>query len=107
MTDNYRISQLNPTLRDTLLALYESRPRIVEYDGISTVWNQKHSNVWCPSIDTLLFAKALRKIFVENYCKKLAASVDINNIKRAIEIGCGSAFLSKYSSQNRIWKGLS
>ena len=96
MTDNYRISQLNPTLRDTLFALYESRPRIVEYDGVSTVWNQEHANVWCPSIDTLLFAKVLRKIFVENYCENLTVDIDINNIKRAIEIGCGSGFLSKY-----------
>lgn len=96
MTDNYRISQLNPTLRDTLFALYESKPRIIEYDGVSTIWDQRHSNVWGPSIDTLLFAKALRKIFVENFCDDLTIDVDINNIKRAIEIGCGSAFLSKY-----------
>jgi len=96
MTDNYRISQLNPTLRDTLFALYESRPRIVEYDGVSTIWNQRHSNVWGPSIDTMLFAKALRKIFVENFCESLTVDIDIDNIKRAIEIGCGSALLSKY-----------
>ena len=99
MTDNYRISQLNPTLRDTLFALYESRPRIIEYDGVSTIWDQRHSNVWCPSIDTLLFAKALRKIFVENFSFRnddLTIDIDINNIKRVIEIGCGSAFLSKY-----------
>ena len=96
MTDNYRISRLNPTLRDTLLALYESKPRIIEYDGVSTVWYQDHSNVWCPSIDTLLFVKVLRKIFVENYCQNLDIDIDINNIKRAIEIGCGSALLSKY-----------
>ena len=96
MTDNYRISQLNPILRDTLFALYESRPRIMEYDDVSTIWNHGHSNVWCPSIDTMLFAMALRKIFVENCCKNLDINIDIKNIKNAIEIGCGSGFLGKY-----------
>lgn len=97
MTDSYRISQLNPTLRDTLFALYESRPRIIEYDGVSTTWNRDHPNVWCPSIDTLLFTRTLRKVFIENYCERLAMDIDIDNIKNVAEIGCGSALLSKYA----------
>src|SRR3989344_4411243 len=83
MTDNYKICKLNPTLRDTLFSLYESRPRIVEYDGVSTYWDDSHINVWCPSIDTILFVKALRKIIKNNY-------------QTAAEIGCGSGFISKY-----------
>jgi len=83
MTDNARISKLKPTLRDTLFSLYSMRPRIIEYDGISVFWDHSHMSVWCPSIDTLLFAKALRSILKRK-------------IKYAIEIGCGSGFLSKF-----------
>lgn len=85
LTDSYELGKLPPTLRDTLFALYNSRPRIVEYDKVSVLWNEKYKTVWCPSIDTILFAKALRKIK-----KKL------KKVKTAIEIGCGSGFLSKY-----------
>lgn len=85
LTDNYRISKLNPTLRDTLLSLYSSLPRIIEYDGISTFWDSSHTNVWAPSIDTILFAKALKKLLKSR-----------KDFKRIIEIGCGSGFLSKY-----------
>ncbi|MFH1308188.1 MAG: methyltransferase [archaeon] len=84
-TDNYQISRLNPTLRDTLFALYSNKPRIIEYDGVSVSWDYTHINVWCPSIDTLLFARALKKIFEKR-----------NKFGNCIEIGCGSGFLSKY-----------
>lgn len=85
LTDNWRIGKLPPTLRDTIFSLNASRPRIVEYDGVSVFWNDSHLNVWCPSIDTILFAKALAKLFKER--KKFT---------QAVEIGCGSGFLSKY-----------
>jgi SAM-dependent methyltransferase len=85
LTDNYRISKLNPTLRDTLFALYASHFRIVEYDNVSVFTDPSHLNVWCPSIDTVLFAKAL-KDFLKNR----------KGFKKAIEIGCGSGYLSKY-----------
>lgn len=84
MTDNYRIGKLNPTMRDTLFALYSSRPRIVEYDSVNVFWDSSHLNVWCPSIDTLLFAKGLREVLRKYKFKSVA------------EIGCGSGFLSKY-----------
>ena len=85
MTDNYRISQLPSSTRDTLFSLFSSKPRIVEYDGVSVFWDETHINVWCPSIDTVLFAKALAEV-IKN--KK--------NVYSAVEIGCGSGFLSKY-----------
>ena len=85
LTDNYRISKLNPTLRDTLFSLYSSHFRIVKYDNVSVFTDSSHVNVWCPSIDTILFAKALRN-FLKNKKK----------FKKAIEIGCGSGYLSKY-----------
>lgn len=85
VTDNYRIAKLNPTLRDTLFSILSSRPRIVEYDGVSVYWDDSHKGVWSPSIDTLIFAKALNKVFSDN-----------PNIKTAIEIGTGSGFLSKF-----------
>jgi len=83
LTDNYRISKLSPTIRDTIFALYTSRPRIVEYDSVSVLWDRSHVSVWCPSIDTLLFAKALKRVLNKN-------------LKTAIEIGTGSGFLSKF-----------
>ena len=86
LTDNFRIGRLEPPLRDTLFSLCESRPRIVEYDGVSVFWDDSHVNVWCPSIDTVLFAKGLGKLFKRGEC-----------FARAAEIGCGSGFLSKYA----------
>lgn len=85
ITDNYKIAQLNPTLRDTLFALFSSKHRIFEYDGVTTVSDPSHINVWSPSIDTVLFAQAVAKIFKNK-----------NNFKTAVEIGTGSGFLSKY-----------
>lgn len=84
MTDNYRIGKLPPALRDTLFSLYSCRPRITEYDGVSTYWDDSHLHVWCPSIDTFLFAKALKKVLADS------------QFETAAEIGCGSGFLSKY-----------
>jgi SAM-dependent methyltransferase len=85
MTDNYQISKLNPTLRDTLFSLYSSSSRIVEYDDVGVFSDPSHINVWCPSIDTILFAKAL-KDFLKNR----------HDFKKVVEIGCGSGYLSKY-----------
>jgi hypothetical protein len=85
MTDNYRISKLSPTLRDSLFSLFSRRPRTVEYDGVSTVDKSYHASVWCPSIDTVLFAKALKGLFKKR-----------KGFKKAAEIGTGSGFLSKY-----------
>lgn len=86
VTDNYRIGLLSPNLRDTLFSLYSRWPRTVEYDSVAVTWdNNVHHGVWGPSIDTLVIAKALKKIFSQN-----------NKIYSAIEVGCGSGFLSKY-----------
>ncbi len=94
LTDTYKISKLNPTLRDTLFSLYSSYPRIVKYDGVSVQWDNSHIDVWGPSIDTILFAKALRKLLK-------------NNFKSVAEIGCGSGFLSKYIlSKNKSIKSI-
>ncbi len=86
VTDNFRIGQLNPNLRDTIFSLYSRWPRTVEYDEVAVTWdNNVHHGVWGPSIDTLVIAKALKKIFSQK-----------NKIYSAIEIGCGSGFLSKF-----------
>ncbi|HLC56927.1 MAG TPA: class I SAM-dependent methyltransferase [Candidatus Nanoarchaeia archaeon] len=85
MTDNYRISRLTPSLRDSLFSLYSSLPRVVEYDDVNVISDYSHINVWSPSIDTMVFAKALSKMCNKN-----------SNFKSAVEIGCGSGFLSKY-----------
>ncbi len=85
MTDNYKIGKLEPGLRDTLFSLFQCKPRLIEYDHVSTYWDDTHKGVWCPSIDTLLFAKVLKKFLKEN-----------KNLKTGVEIGCGSGFLTKY-----------
>lgn len=85
MTDNFRISKLPPALRDTLFSLFSVRPRTVDYDGVSTVDKSFHVSVWCPSIDTVLFAKSLKKLFTKR-----------ENFDKVAEIGTGSGFLSKY-----------
>jgi SAM-dependent methyltransferase len=90
VTDNYRIGQLSPTLRDTLFALYSSWPRTIEYDDVGVTWdNKKYVGVWGPSIDTLLIAKSLKKILKNN-----------STILTALEVGCGSGYLSKYILSN-------
>lgn len=84
ITDNYKIGQLRPNLRDTIFALFASGVRHTEYDGMSFTFDQaKYPGLWGPTIDTLLFVRALRKI---NFAK----------VKRAAEIGAGSGFISKY-----------
>ena len=86
LTDNYKIGQLKPEIRDTIFSLFSNKPRIVEYDNVSVRSDESHINVWCPSIDTILFAKALSKLFNKK-----------NNYQSVLEIGCGSGFLSKYA----------
>ena len=85
LTDNYQISKLKPELRDSLFSLFSNKPRTVEYDDVAVRWDDTHINVWCPSIDTILFAKALTKVLKSK-----------KKYKKALEIGCGSGFLSKY-----------
>ena len=84
ITDNYQIARQSPTLRDTLFSLFATKNRIFQYDSVETISDFSHVNVWSPSIDTVLFAKALSKI------------LESSDLKRAAEIGCGSGFLSKY-----------
>lgn len=85
MTDNYKISKLEPTKRDTLFSLFQCKPRIIEYDGVNTIWDETHKGVWCPSIDTILFAKVLKTFLKKN-----------NKLKTGVEVGAGSGFLAKY-----------
>ncbi|MBI4144094.1 class I SAM-dependent methyltransferase [Candidatus Woesearchaeota archaeon] len=85
VTDNWRISQLAPRIRDTLFSLFSSPKKWMEYDGISVHTSAPYRGVWSPSIDTLVFANALRQLFC-----------DRQDFRVACEIGCGSGFLSKY-----------
>lgn len=87
VTDSHRISLLPSTLRDTLFSLYAMPVRTVEYDGEVTVWDTStYSNVWSPSIDTLVIARAIKNLIP-----------NLNNAKTGLEIGCGSGFLSQYT----------
>src|SRR3989344_2693842 len=62
LTDNAAIAKLPSTLRDAVVKTYEFPERVTEYDGVSVVWSETaYPGVWAPSIDTMLFARALRK----------------------------------------------
>ncbi|MDA0179929.1 class I SAM-dependent methyltransferase [Solirubrobacter phytolaccae] len=84
MTDTARIGALAPGLRDAVHALYSTYPRTVRFDGVEVSWSPNvYPRVWCPSIDTVFFARAL---------KPYAAAAS-----SVAEIGCGSGFLTKYA----------
>ena len=84
LTDTARIAQLEPGLRDAVLALYESYPRTVSYDGTSVTWSPtEYPKVWTASIDTLFFARTLRR--------------HLDGVRSYADVGCGSGFLTKYA----------
>ncbi len=88
VTDNHRIAGLEPSLRDTIFALFGKSVKVTEYDGTSLRFEQRlYPGVWGPSIDTLLFCKGLR-------------ALDLSKVKTAVEIGCGSGYISKYVAQH-------
>ncbi len=89
LVDNAAISCLPSVKRDIIVRLLEFPDRLVEYDGVSLAWSDaEYPNVWAPSIDTALFAKALHYLF--------RTSKYYQTIRSFLEIGCGSGFLSKY-----------
>lgn len=87
VTDAYKIGELgtyDPVLRDTVFALYGTGRRTTVYDGTSIVFEQsKYPGVWGPSIDTLLFMRALKQHGLED-------------IRCMAEIGCGPGSIIKY-----------
>lgn len=88
-TDDYRIGQIEPcTKRYTVNALFQSDLKITEYKNVSLEFEQgKYPGVWGPSIDTLLFCRAMNNI-------------DLSSFRNAVEVGSGSGFLSKYVLKN-------
>ena len=73
-----------PGLRDAVLALYGSYPRVVRYDGVAVTWSPTvYPRVWCPSIDTVFFARGLKRY--------------LTDATRVAEIGTGSGYLLKYA----------
>lgn len=84
ITDNARTAALESGLRDTVFSLYQSYPRTVSYQGVSVSWSPtKYPRVWCPSIDTLFFARALDK--------------ELDGVQSLAELGTGSGFLAKFA----------
>jgi tRNA1(Val) A37 N6-methylase TrmN6 len=84
LTDTARIAGLEPGLRDAVLALYESYPRTISYDGTSVSWSPtEFPGVWTANIDTLFFARTLRH--------------HLDGVRSFAETGCGSGFLTKYA----------
>ncbi|MDP3947801.1 MAG: class I SAM-dependent methyltransferase [bacterium] len=89
LTDNAAIAKLPSVLRDAVVKTYEFPERVTEYDGVSVFWSEaEYPGVWAPSIDTMLFARALRKA--------LAGTRRLKSARSLLEIGCGSGFLAKY-----------
>jgi tRNA1(Val) A37 N6-methylase TrmN6 len=88
VTDLHKIALLEPSLRDTVNALYGSAIKRTEYEGVSVRFDsEKYAGVWGPSIDTLLFCRALGK-------------TDLSGVRSAVEIGPGSGFISMYALKN-------
>lgn len=89
LKDNHAIAHLPSVMRDAVIKAYDFPWRVTEYDGVSVAWSEaEYPGVWSPSIDTILFARALRKSLIEGGRLK-----DFNSL---LEIGCGSGFLTKY-----------
>lgn len=83
LTDSAEIGKLPSGLRDALFELY-THPRTVKYDDVAVSWSaQNYPQVWCPSIDTIFFARNLKK--------------QLENVKSFAEIGTGSGFLTKFA----------
>jgi methylase of polypeptide subunit release factors len=86
VTDPYRISQLPPRRRDLVHTFLGLSRRVIEYDGVELDFDQAaFPRVWSPSIDTLLFCRAV---------KELLPTLDAP--RAGLEIGCGSGYLSLY-----------
>lgn len=88
LTDINAINKLEPTKRDTVFALYGRYPRIIEYDGVSVSWDPRiHVDVWCPTIDTMVFVDSMRS----------SGEVLTDDVKTIADIGAASGFLGKYA----------
>ena len=86
VTDPHRVSLLSPRRRDLVQALLGLPRRVIEYDGVALDFDQAaFPRVWSPSIDTLLVCRAVRALL-----PSLASP------RSALEIGCGSGYLSLY-----------
>lgn len=84
ITDNARTAKLESGLRDTVFSLYQSYPRTVRYHGVAVSWSPtKYPRVWCPSIDTLFFARTL--------------AGQLDGVRTFAEFGTGSGFLAKFA----------
>lgn len=86
VTDDYQIGQIKDSAKRSVLnSLFGYRNnRIIEYDDVRLEFiEDEYKGVWSPSIDTLLFCRALGK-------------EDLSGVKTAIEVGSGSGFISKY-----------
>ncbi|MCK5023495.1 MAG: methyltransferase [Candidatus Aenigmarchaeota archaeon] len=79
------------TTRDTVLRLYQSDIRDTEYDGVEIrMLPQRYEKLWGPSNDTIFFADGIR------FSPLAGIDVLSDDVKDAIEIGCGSGFIGKY-----------
>lgn len=98
LVDNAAIARLSSTERDLIIRLLEFPSRTFEYDGVELTWSDvDYPNAWSPSIDTILFAKALRILLRSRHYAE--------RVNSFLEIGCGSGFLSKYILQKKRESG--
>lgn len=98
LTDVARIAKLPSLKRDAVMKLYEFPDREVSYDGVSVRWSPlAYPRVWAPSIDTVIFAKAIREFLLK--------TGRIKSIGSCLEIGTGSGFLGKYVLEKKKESG--
>jgi hypothetical protein len=84
VTDNYRIGQLPPAMRDTVFALFAQPVRTTVYDGTTMELDHRaYPGVWGPSIDTLLFCRAIR-------------DDGLDKVRSVVEAGNGTGWISLY-----------
>lgn len=98
LTDIAKISGLSSVRRDAVMKLYEFPDREISYDNVSVRWSPiVYPRVWAPSIDTVLFAKAIRDFLVK--------TGRLNQAGSCLEIGTGSGFLGKYILEKKKKSG--
>lgn len=84
VTDSVRMLELDPPVRESILALLASQRRTARFSGTRHEMNKaKYPLVWGPSIDTFFLCSVMHDL-------------DITSVGDAAEIGCGSGFVGKY-----------
>jgi 16S rRNA G966 N2-methylase RsmD len=87
LQDHYTINKLEPTKRDTVLALFRRNPLINKYNEVSVSWDSNlYPTVWTATIDTYVFLAST----------ETSGDILTDEVKSITDIGCGVGFLGLY-----------